>query len=138
MRSKLRESLAHVIIELRPSWDLDGIRQALDHPDVASVNENFAVLAAIRAATDGNVRSPGVIPKPGPHWAEKPANHTPTIAPWKPERLPRTDEELNKATLAAKAAKATLASAKATLWCARCGQSIPRAEWAGHTCEVTA
>ena len=138
MRSKLRESLAHVIVELRPSWDLDGIRQALDHPDVAAVNENFAVLAAIRAATDGNVRSPGVIPKPGPHWSEKPANHTPTIASWKPERLPRTDAEVESATVAAAAAKATLASAKATLWCQSCNQSVPRPEWAGHTCEVSA
>ena len=138
MRSKLRESLAHVIIELRPSWDLDGIRQALDHPDLASVNENFAVLAAIRAATDGNVRGPGVIPKSGPHWSEKPANHTPTIASWKPERPPLTDAERDKAALAASAAKATLASAKATIWCSHCDRSIPRAEWAGHTCEVTA
>lgn len=111
MRSKLREALAHTIVELRPSWDLDGIRQALDHPDLASVNENLTVLASIRAATDGNVRTPGVIPKPGPHWDEKPANQI-NLPPKYQAPQPLSDAEREAASIAAKAAKAVLAQAR--------------------------
>jgi hypothetical protein len=111
MRTKLRESLVQVLVELRPSWDIDGIRKALDHPNLASVNENVVALAAVRAATDGNVRSPGAIPSPGPHWDERPANFVPKSPQFQATR-PLTDDEHESAQLASKAAFAELAQAR--------------------------
>jgi hypothetical protein len=134
MRSKLREALVAVIAELRPSWDLDGVRKALDHQDLASVNENHAVIAAIRAATDGNVRSPGVIPKPGPHWDERPANHVPLLPKFTPPR-PLTDAEIEAAAIAAKAARAALA--QRTSFCRHCNTTMTSDQVAGHDCGHT-
>jgi hypothetical protein len=108
MRSKLREALTQVIVELRPSWKPEDVRSALDHRDLASVNENMVTLAAIRCATDGNVRSPGAIPSVGPHWDEKPAN-TPTLLPPRfVPPVPLTDLEVAAAQRAAKTAKQTI------------------------------
>lgn len=138
MRTKLREALIQTILELRPSWrqDEDGLRKALDHPDLPA-DENRTVLAAIRAATDGNVRSPGVIPKPGPHWDEKPANP--------PTQLPRYVDPFNRAPVSeeqredtyrrgAALAKTALLSARDSAFCHHCSTSMPRQDVANHDC----
>ncbi|HEY5200057.1 MAG TPA: hypothetical protein VIJ31_04035 [Acidothermaceae bacterium] len=115
MRSKLREALVLVIVELRPSWDADGIRKALEHPDLASVNENAVTLAAVRAATDGKVRSPGVIPSPGPHWDERPANAPTPIPPRFAAAAPLSDAERAAADQAAARAREALAAARSVV-----------------------
>jgi hypothetical protein len=108
VRTKLQQPLTQVIHALRPSWKPEDIRSALEHRDLASVNENALTLAAIRCATDGNVRSPGAIPSVGPHWDEKPAN-APTPLPPRYERpAPLTDLEIAAADRAAQAAKETV------------------------------
>src|SRR6185437_8929828 len=99
--------------ELRPSWDTDGVRKALEHPDLASVNENAVTLAAIRAATDGKVRSPGVIPSPGPHWDERPANPPTQLPPRFEPSAPLSDAERAAADQAAAKARDALAHARA-------------------------
>jgi hypothetical protein len=108
MRSKLREALVQVIVELRPSWKPEDVRNALDHRDLGPVNENALTLAAIRCATDGNVRTPGVIPSLGPHWDEKPANLPTPIPPRFVPPAPLTDVEYEAAQRAALQAKESL------------------------------
>lgn len=131
MRSKLREALIGVITELRPSWDSDGVRKALEHPDLASVNENAVTLAAVRAATDGKVRSPGVIPSAGPHWDEKPANPATQLPPkWESERPPLSEAEIAAADQAAAKARDALAHARAQVSAAR---SVSQASVLGDT-----
>ena len=115
MRSKLREALILVIVELRPSWDADGIRKALEHPDLASVNENAITLAAVRAATDGKVRSPGVIPSQGPHWDERPANPPTQLPPRFAAAAPLSDLEWQRSLEAAARAREALAAARSVV-----------------------
>lgn len=105
MRTKLLEPLIEVIHALRPSWKIEDIRSALEHRDLASVNENALTLAAIRCATDGNVRSPGAIPSIGPHWDEKPANAPTPLPPRYQRPAPLTDAERASAQKAAQACK---------------------------------
>ena len=62
------QALTRLVHLLRPAWSEEGIYaalakcQPLDAYDVA--------LAAIRAAQDSKVRTPGVIPTRGSHWNE--------------------------------------------------------------------
>lgn len=62
------QALTRLVHLLRPAWNEEGIYAAL-----AKVKERDAydvALAALRAAADGNAKTPGVIPSPGPHWNE--------------------------------------------------------------------
>lgn len=110
MRTKLQKPLIEVIHALRPSWKIEDIRSALEHRDLQSVNENALTLAAIRCATDGNVRSPGAIPSIGPHWDEKPANQPTPLPPRFVAPAPLTDAELSAAQRAAQICKQTIRS----------------------------
>lgn len=65
-------AIAFLAAAIRPAgkpWDQAGIVAALEKcrdRDLANV-----AMAALRAAVDPNVRTPGVIPTPGPHWNER-------------------------------------------------------------------
>lgn len=61
-------ALAHLIHELRPEWEAEGVVAQLKR--CADRDPFLVALAAIRAAADKDVRTPGVIPTPGTHWAD--------------------------------------------------------------------
>jgi len=81
-QGKALTALVHL---LRPDWDKPGIEDAIYRArgkgDAAAV-----CVAAIRAATNSTVRTPGVIPLDGPHWRE--TSLTPREPPTQiPDRL---------------------------------------------------
>ena len=133
------DALASLLGRLRPDWQMPGIMAALADERLRGRNPFAVARAAILAAGNPKVRTPAVIAMDGEHWNEPDApKPTWMPPPFETQRIPpRTEAEVESAALAAAAAKATLAATKATLRCA-CGQSIPRSEWAGHTCEATA
>lgn len=65
------QALTHLIHQLRPTWDEQGIYAALgkarDMGDLAEIS-----IAAIRAAVAPDSRTPAVIATPGPHWHSTP------------------------------------------------------------------
>lgn len=61
-------AIAHLVAELRTDWQPEGVVAALKK--CADKSPTFVALAAIRAAADSNVRTPGAIPGAGDHWQE--------------------------------------------------------------------
>lgn len=67
-----------------PTWDEAGVVA-----NIAKVRDRdlaTVTLAVIRAASDKDARSPGVIPTRGPHWSERLAEPK-----WEPTVIPRAD-----------------------------------------------
>lgn len=71
MNERQRQTLAALIHELRPDWDIRGVIAALDDIRISKERVADVALASIRAATDTNAKTPGVIPTAGPHWEER-------------------------------------------------------------------
>ncbi len=61
--------LCELIRLLRPDWDLPGIEAAVRKAatDATAID---VCAAAVRAAGNDAARTPGLIPQPGPHWAQ--------------------------------------------------------------------
>ena len=130
--------LAAAAHALRPDWPAQSVLTLLGQ--VAAWAYRDAAVQLAWLAADEETTTPARLLQDGP-WRKLTRlvdGGAPQPQPYQPMFEPLTDAEREAAALAAKAAKATLASAKATIWCPRCNQSIPRAQWAGHTCEVTA
>lgn len=68
MSREQAQALTRAIHLLRPAWNEEGIFAALGH--VKERDPFDIALAALRAAADEKVRTPGVIPTTGPHWNE--------------------------------------------------------------------
>ena len=66
MTRKDAEHLTALLHAIRPTWDPQGILHALG--DVAGRDLATVVVAAVRAATNPQVKTPAVIAMPGPHW----------------------------------------------------------------------
>ena len=63
------QRLCELIHLLRPDWHLPGIEAAI-RKAADDTNPFDVSVAAIRAASDPQARTPGIIPGPGPHWAQ--------------------------------------------------------------------
>lgn len=104
MRQILREHLAQTIALLRPDWGIQGIRVALDQPDLLTVNEMALTLAALRCAADEKNRTPAVIGMAGSHWQQPAAGVETPIPPRFERPAPLTDAEYVAAQTAAQQA----------------------------------
>lgn len=60
-------ALAALLHEMRSDWDVPGVRTALWNAKGLAPAPDL-MCAAVRAAADGNVRTPAVIAQPGRHW----------------------------------------------------------------------
>lgn len=87
------EALAAFVARIRPEWRPAGILAALEKA-AATADVHDVACALIRLAEDATVKTPGLLPQPGPHWLKpdgsKPArrgDHTMTC-PDHAERLP--------------------------------------------------
>lgn len=87
------EALAAFVARVRPEWRLAGILAALEKA-APTADVHDVACALIRLAEDATVKTPGLLPQPGPHWLKpdgsKPArrgDHTMTC-PEHAERLP--------------------------------------------------
>ena len=87
------EALAAFVARVRPEWRPAGILAALEKA-AATADVHDVACALIRLAEDATVKTPGLLPQPGPHWLKpdgsKPArrgDHTLTC-PEHAERLP--------------------------------------------------
>ncbi|HEX8489335.1 MAG TPA: hypothetical protein VF642_12375 [Propionibacteriaceae bacterium] len=76
-------AIAHLVHEIRPAWDAAGVVKQL--ANLVHRRPSDVALACIRAAADPGAKTPGVIPTPGPHWAEG--------LVYEPSRPPRGPEE---------------------------------------------
>jgi hypothetical protein len=110
MRSKAREALIGLLVELRPSWGSEGVRAALNDPSVAMISEGKLALVFVKAAMDQRLRTPVGALQPGPHWDEVGAPTAIPAAFVAPK--PLTDEEREAATAAAESARAALEVAR--------------------------
>ena len=61
------QALTTLIHQLRKDWGLAGITAALKKASPLGSAAEVAV-AACRCAADPDMRTPGLIPTPGPHW----------------------------------------------------------------------
>lgn len=87
------EALAAFVARIRPEWRPAGILAALEKA-APTADVHDVACALIRLAEDVTVKTPGLLPQPGPHWLKpdgsKPArrgDHTMTC-PEHAERLP--------------------------------------------------
>lgn len=87
------EALAAFVARIRPEWRPAGILAALEKA-APTADVHDVACALIRLAEDATVKTPGLLPQPGPHWLKadgsKPArrgDHTMTC-PEHAERLP--------------------------------------------------
>ena len=87
------EALAAFVARIRPEWRPAGILAALEKA-APTADVHDVACALIRLAEDATVKTPGLLPQPGPHWLKadgsKPARrgyHTMTC-PEHAERLP--------------------------------------------------
>lgn len=87
------EALAAFVARVRPEWRPAGILAALEKA-AATADVHDVACALIRLAEDATVKTPGLLPQPGPHWLKpdgsEPArrgDHTMTC-PEHAERLP--------------------------------------------------
>lgn len=70
MSKRQAQALSAFIESMRPTWDAPGVMAQLSK--VARMNEWDTAMAALRAAANPKVKSPGVIPVlNGPHWRER-------------------------------------------------------------------
>ena len=61
------EALAAFVARVRPEWRPAGILAALEKA-AATADVHDVACALIRLAEDGTVKTPGLLPQPGPHW----------------------------------------------------------------------
>lgn len=87
------EALAAFVARIRPEWRPAGILAALEKA-APTADVHDVACALIRLAEDATVKTPGLLPQPGPHWLKadgsKPArrgDHTMTC-PEHAEHLP--------------------------------------------------
>lgn len=87
------EALAAFVARIRPEWRPAGILAALEKA-APTADVHDVACALIRLAEDATVKTPGLLPQPGPHWLKpdgsEPArrgDHTMTC-PEHAERLP--------------------------------------------------
>lgn len=87
------EALAAFVARIRPEWRPAGILAALEKA-APTADVHDVACALIRLAEDATVKTPGLLPQPGPHWLKpdgsKPArrgDHT-MACPEHAERLP--------------------------------------------------
>lgn len=87
------EALAAFVARIRPEWRPAGILAALEKA-AATADVHDVACALIRLAEDATVKTPGLLPQPGPHWL-KPDGSKPTrrgdhtmTCPEHAERLP--------------------------------------------------
>lgn len=87
------EALAAFVARIRPEWRPAGILTALEKA-APTADVHDVACALIRLAEDATVKTPGLLPQPGPHWLKadgsKPArrgDHTMTC-PEHAEHLP--------------------------------------------------
>jgi len=66
------EALTALLHQLRKDWGLPGIAAAIRKASLGASAADVAV-AACRCAADLTMRTPGLIPSPGPHWQGTPA-----------------------------------------------------------------
>lgn len=84
-----RDSLARLLHAMRPDWNYPGILSALNACDPFDPQDT--IRAALAAAGDDNVKTPGVIPKPGSHWDPPAARQRQTGT--RIRRPPRREQE---------------------------------------------
>lgn len=70
------EALAAFVARIRPEWRPAGILAALEKA-APTADVHDVACALIRLAEDGTVRTPGLLPQPGPHWAKPNGEHAP-------------------------------------------------------------
>lgn len=87
------EALAAFVARIRPEWRPAGILTALEKA-APTADVHDVACALIRLAEDATVKTPGLLPQPGPHWL-KPDGSKPTrrgdhtmTCPEHAERLP--------------------------------------------------
>lgn len=82
-RDNALRAIAYVAVRCRPHgaqrWDVDGVVAALRACPTRSLGS--LTIAAIQAAEDRGALTPGVIPKPGPHWRDPETAPPPTERP---------------------------------------------------------
>ena len=61
------QALTTLLHQLRKDWGLPGIAAAIRKASLGASAADVAV-AACRCAADPSMRTPGLIPTPGPHW----------------------------------------------------------------------
>ena len=81
------EALTALLHQLRKDWGLPGIAAAVRKASLGASAADVAV-AACRCAADLTMRTPGLIPTPGPHWQGTPAGSrlAPVMCSEHPER----------------------------------------------------
>ena len=81
------EALTALLHQLRKDWGLPGIAAAVRKASLGASAADVAV-AACRCAADPSMRTPGLIPTPGPHWQGTPAGSrlAPVMCSEHPER----------------------------------------------------
>ena len=129
--------LAAAAHALRPDWPAQSVLTLLGQTAGWAYRDAAVQLAWL--ATDEETTTPARLLQDGP-WRKLTRlvdGGVPQPQPYQPMFEPLTDDEREAAALAAKAARAVLGQAAGTVWCQHCNQSIPRTEWAGHSCEVT-
>lgn len=87
-----RDNLTRLIHTLRPDWDHPGILTALRQCD--AYDKQATIRAALTAACDDNVRTPGLIPKPGSHWDQPASTRQATTT--RTRRPPKRDQECSQ------------------------------------------
>ena len=130
--------LAAMANALRPDWHPQSTLTLLGQ--VAGWAYRDAAVQLAWLAADEETTTPARLLQDGP-WRKLTRlvdGNAPQPQPYQPMFPSLTDDEREAAAIAAKAARAVLGQAVGTVWCQACNQSIPRPEWAGHTCEVTA
>ena len=70
------EALAAFVARIRPEWRPAGILAALEKA-APTADVHDVACALIRLAEDATVKTPGLLPQPGPHWL-KPDGSKPT------------------------------------------------------------
>jgi hypothetical protein len=81
IRRATAEKFALAINDIRPSWDVPGIRAAFERASVAFRNATDSELlrAAINLAENGQINTPALLAEPGPWWdTAAPGNTRPT------------------------------------------------------------
>ncbi len=61
------EALTAFVVRIRPDWRPPGVMAALEKT-AATADVHDVACALIRLAEDQSVKTPGLLPEPGPHW----------------------------------------------------------------------
>ena len=87
MTASQGQALTALLHQLRKDWGTAGIAAAIRKASLTASAADVAV-AACRCAADPGMRTPGLIPEPGPHWHGTPAGSrmAPVMCSEHPER----------------------------------------------------